>query len=120
MVECLFCTITTSKKAPSVSWLGYTLPVNFLNIRASVCTGVCVVGKGEKIKENENIKRELRAKNECGECSGSPYAVKKWLSGRIKERRDVFKSRVNYFNRLLENTFIQKQAINVVNNHHQQ
>lgn len=96
------------------------MPVNFLNIKPRVYTGVCVVGKGEKIKENENIKRELRAKNECGECSGSPYEVKKRLSGRIRERRDVFKSRVNYLSRLLENTFIQKQAINMVNNNHQQ
>lgn len=96
------------------------MPVNFLNIKPRVYTGVCVGGKGEKIKENENIKRELRAKNECGECSGSPYVVKKRLSGRIRERRGVFKSRVNYLSRLLENTFVQKQAINMVNNNHQQ
>lgn len=39
----------------------------------------------EEIKENENIKRELRAKNECEECSESQYVAGKWLSGRIRE-----------------------------------
>lgn len=59
----------------------------------------------EEIKENENIKRELRAKNECEECSESQYVVKKWLSGRICERGDVFKSRVNCLNRYRKVSF---------------
>jgi len=63
----------------------------------------------EEIKENENIQRELRAKNECEECSESQYVVKKWLSGRLWERGDVLKSRVNH-----------SKTSNMVNSDHQQ